>query len=418
MRLPPDAPVRSRAWIGIAAAPLAAAAWLLVACAPLGTGPGRGIAELADPPHFPFFARHPTGTPVVSSGSFGMPIMVFDPAIYVDEEGYHLFYTTVFCRRTYGYSSTWNPASPDDCDIVRDVGSIAYAYSANRGRSWHFRQTPVVMPGHTGFDSAKIETPHVFRLGDSLYLAYSADGDRAGEEFPSRYQIGVAKLDLRGRSVRETLMDEERRFERRSSPLLFSDPRPGRFDNNVQEPSIVVREWGIELYYVGLGLRLPDAQMDAPGQAITSVSLGRAELDLDLNVIYRSESGVRSGANIAEVKYFGGAYHLFASTLADGEFHRHEAITYATSPDGVSWTEPQVILAPRSTPGFDNWGLMAPTVAVERDRIVLFYTAYEAAFHTCFPVPADGRFGRPVADGSRCLFATLGRAVSSRVGLR
>jgi len=98
-----------------------------------------------------------------------------------------------------------------------------------------------------------------------------------------------------------------------------------------------------------------------------------------------------------------------------GEFHHREEITYATSGDGLNWTPQQVILSPGERPGWDNWGMMAPTVAAESDRVVLFYTAYEAARDPCFPVPPGGRFGRPVDGGAQCLFATLGRAVSARV---
>ena len=64
-------------------------------------------------------------------------------------------------------------------------------------------------------------------------------------------------------------------------------------------------------------------------------------------------------------------------------------------------------------PGFDDWGVMAPTVAVEEDQVVMFYTAFGTERHACFPVAADGRFGRPAGDG-QCLFGTVGRAVSSR----
>ncbi len=123
-----------------------------------------------------------------------------------------------------------------------------------------------------------------------------------------------------------------------------------------------------------------------------------------------------AAANITEVKYFDEAYHLFASasTLAEGEFHEGETITHSTSVDGVNWSAPEVILSPSAEPGFDNWGLMAPTVAVEADRLVLFYTAFETDQHVCFPVAVDGRFGMPVAENSKCLYATTGRAVSPR----
>jgi hypothetical protein len=340
--------------------------------------------------------------------------MAFDPNVYVDHEGYHLFYTSIFCRQAYGYSFSWDPGDNAACDIVASVGSIAYAFSSDRGLTWVYRKSPVVFPARAGFDSSKIETAHVFRLDDTLYLAYSADGDRNGKDFSSRYQIGVARLILGGNSVREALMDESRHFERRATPLLSADLRPGRFDNNVQEPSIVIRPDSIELYYVGLGLAMPEAPINAPGQRILSVGLGRAILDRNLNVLSRSPSAIATWANIAEVNYFDGSYHLFATSDNAGEFHAGGAITYSRSRDGTTWSPPEVILSNDSPTRFDNWGLMAPTVAVGVREVIMFYTAYEAQPHKCFPVAPSGRFGKPVAGDSKCLFATVGRAVSFR----
>ena len=78
----------------------------------------------------------------------------------------------------------------------------------------------------------------------------------------------------------------------------------------------------------------------------------------------------------------------------------------------MHWSTPRVILSPGAVPGFNDWGLMAPTAAVERDRLVLFYTAFGTAARGCFPVPPDGRFGLPVAGGSKCMFSTIARAVA------
>lgn len=338
--------------------------------------------------------------------------MVFDPHVYADDDGYHLFYTTSFCRLPYSLSYSWDPAAPDNCNIVNALGSIGYAFSSNRGLSWEFRQTPVVLPAYSGFDSAKIETAHVFRIGNTLYLSYSADGDVGGRKLAGRYQIGIAKLELGKRSLREALFEDSAIFERRSRPLLSSSTEEGRLNNNVQEPSVVIRDGRIELYYIGLGLELPNEPIGAPGQSINSVSLGRADFDLGLAPLSGPENGLLRWVNITEVKFFDGVYHLFGSSLTPGEFHRGEEIIYATSPDGRNWSSPEVLLSPREQPAFDNWGLMAPTVVAEDDRAILFYTAYEAAPHQCFPVPADGRFGMPVVNGTQCLTATLGRAVS------
>ncbi len=370
--------------------------------------------DLAAPPLFPTFLRHPNSAPVVDAGARGLPTVVFDPHVYADEEGYHLFHTAIFCRRGERYEVSWDPAAPGACNILETIGTVAYAFSADRGLSWSYRQTPVVVPPASGFDSTKIETPFVFRRGGTVYLTYTGDGDLDGVKRYQRFQIGIAELALAGRSLRAAMMDERITFERRPEPLVPHDERPGRFDNNVQEPSVVVREDGIEVYFVGLGLAKPEAAIDAPGQQIQGVALGRADFDLDWKLRSRSESGLVEGANITEMHWIDGAYHLFASSLVFGEFHRDEVITWSHSRDGVSWSEPMAILGPREG-RFDSWGLMAPTVVVEPDRAVLFYTAFEVGPRRCFPVPADGRFGRPVDGDARCVFSTLGRAVSTPI---
>src|SRR3989475_12785395 len=132
----------------------------LAACAPSTFGP---TAPAFVPRTFPEFARQPDRQPTISSGRAGRPVVAFDPAIYVDDEGYHLFYTTLFCRAAYGYSYSWYPANPGRRNIMNAVGSIAYAFSNDQGLTWRYRETPVVLPSDSGFDSAKIETAFVFR---------------------------------------------------------------------------------------------------------------------------------------------------------------------------------------------------------------------------------------------------------------
>lgn len=401
---------RSVTTIRVARVAIAAAGWYGGACATSGVAP---TSPAPAPSPIPAFVIQPSTRPTISSGRAGWPILPVDPSIYVDDEGYHLFYSTFFCRREHGYEYSWDPADPTACDIENPITAIAYAFSGNRGLTWEFRPSPVVKPGDSGFDAARIETAAVFRLGDTLYVAYSADGERHGRRFTTRYQIGLGWLTLGRRSVRAVLMDASQQFQRRSQPLLPYDLRPGRFDNNVQEPSVVFGPDGIVLYYIGLGLRLPDESIDAAGQGIVSVGLGRAVLDEQLNVVSRSASAVLEGVNMPEVRYFDNAYHLFATTLGGGEAHRDEAISYATSADGVNWTTLRVILSPRGGGQFDDWGLMGPTAAVEPNRVVLFYTAFGTAPGACVPLGPEGRFGIPLPEGLRCLYATIGRAIGA-----
>lgn len=380
------------------------------ACGPVTLDPAR---PLLGGPDVQSFTLQPDSGPVISSGWAGLPILPVDPNVYIDAEGYHLFYSSYFCWRDGRYVYSWDPANPSDCNIMKVITAIAYAFSADRGLTWTLRQSPIVQPSDAGFDSYRIETAAVFRIGDVLYLAYSGDGDFNGHRFTGRYQIGLASLALGPQSVRAAVMDEARQFTRRPTPLLPFDLRPGRFDNNVQEPSVTMGPDGLMLYYIGLRLRLPNEPIDAPGQNIDAVELGRAALDDQLNVISRPEASVLGGVNTPEVRYFDGAYHLFGITL-DGRGQKGEAINYATSPDGVRWSTPRIILSPGGIPGFNDWGLMAPTVAVEADQLVLFHMALGTESHACFPVPPQGRFGIPWAGNTICVFPTVARAVAPR----
>jgi hypothetical protein len=365
------------------------------------------------------FTNQPATAPTISSGRAGWPLLATDPNVYVDAEGYHLFYTTWFCQRERDWVYSWDPENPmTSCNIMKTITSIAYAFSSDRGLTWTFRQTPVVLPSDSGFDAGQVETATFFLRGNTAHIAYSADGSIRGRRLTGRYQIGVASLSLGRQSLRAAMMDETRRFERRATPLLPFDLRAGRFDNNVQEPSVVIGPDGIVLYYIGLGFRLPGEPTDATGQGITSVGLGRAVLDEHLNVLSRSASPVLEGVNITEVKYYDNAYQLFATTLSGGEAHRGETISHATSIDGVRWTAPRVIVSPGSTPGFNDWGVMAPTVAVDANGVVLFYTAFGTAEGPCQPLGPSGRWGLPLRNNSKCMFATTARAVSARVANR
>jgi hypothetical protein len=384
-------------------------------CASRVTGPRASPATLPGPP---VITLTPEAEPVISSGRLGWPILTSDPDVYVDDEGYHLFYTTFFCLGPEGRNYSWDPTNPTACIINNALTSIAYAFSADKGLTWKFRSSPLMMPSDSGFDAVKIETAAVFRVADTLYMAYCAYGNRNGRPYTSRYQIGLAQLPLQDRSVRAALLDGNAEFQRHSSaPLLASDERPGRWDNNVQEPSVVVRPDGIELFYIGLGLKLPDQPVGVPGQTFTGVAMGRALLDRQFQVISRSESPVLLGVNMPEVHYFDGAYHAFAATLTPGEVHHGGGLSYAVSTDGVTWSPPRDILPPGPAGTFTDWGLMAPTAAVESDRVVLFFTAFGAAGAACQPVGPEGRFGMAVQNRSNCVYTTVGRAVAPRRAL-
>jgi hypothetical protein len=363
------------------------------------------------------FVRTPSDRAAMPSGTAGWPALVADPNIVVDEEGYHLFYTDSFCRRSdRSYFYSWDPLQAGLCDSGQAIGTTAYAFSRDRGLTWEFRPTPVVLPGQTEWNDGDVETPFVWRVADRLYLAYCAWGHRGGAALRTRFQIGVAMLDLGGRSIRTALMDGQSIFQQRPEPLVPGDFTQPNGINATLEPSVVVRDGRFELYFVSVGLTHPEQDTAAPGQQL-SVALRRTVLDQGLAPTEPPSEPLLTGAsaNITEVRFFDGRYHLFATTTPHDD-HDDDAITYAESQDGLHFT-PTPILQRRSGATFDNWGLMAPTLAVEPQSLVLFYTAWEMQDRRCQLAGAGGRWGMAQESHpelASCLYATLGRAVAPR----
>jgi GH43 family beta-xylosidase len=364
----------------------------------------------------PTFVKAPADKPVIAAGLAGAPIFVTDPVVYTDAEGLHLFYTAIFCEKQGRPYFAWDPADQATCIIRTAGGAVGYAFSDDLGLTWTIRETPVIMPGPAEWDSEKIETPFVTRADDTLYLFYCATGDRDGQLFAQRYQIGVATLALGNRSVRQALLDDGAEMTKQSEPLVAYNLAEPAVDNNVQEPSVVVRDNGFELYFIGLGLALPDQGLDVPQQKITSINFMRMTFDdyfapLDPPQVL----SVNGLVNMPEVHDIDGTYYAFyttSSAVEDDEFHHGEIIGSATSQDGLTWDNAGIILKPGADTSFDNWGVMAPTVSFQEDQTILFYTAWEMRSHPAFPVPPDGRFGAPISD-DRTVHSNIGRAVST-----
>ena len=375
---------------------------LTAACAP---EPGQG--------DFPSFVREPADRPVIGSGVAGLPTIVGDPCVLADADGYHLFYSAFFCHTPDGVASfSFDPQRPEDCSFEHAFGTTAYAFSADRGLTWEMRSTPVVTPGAHAWEGRDVETPWVVRTGDRLHLLYSAVG---GPSDP--LQLGAATLTLNGRSVREALLTDQAVFETRPAPLIAADTDTPFGVTYAQEPSVVASDGRLELFFVSLGLSRPGDRLDAPNQE-ARLALRVAVFGQDLAPLAPPSAPIATGvaANIPEVRAFDGRYHLFATTT-ETDNHEDDLLTYSVSDDGRQFTAPKTILRRRSGDAFDNWGLMAPTVVAEDDEVVLFYTAWESQAHHCVWSGPGGRLG--TADESRpqdarCLYGTLGRAVSPR----
>jgi hypothetical protein len=360
---------------------------------------------------FPQFSKSPADHAVFESGRANLPIFPSDPNLYRDDEGYHLFFTTIFCQKDGQYYYAWDPLQPGGCNILNTVSTTGYAFSGDRGLTWIFRSAPVVLSA-ADWAATKIETPFVVLWGDNLLLLFCATGSIGGQALPSRYQVGVAELGLQGRTLRQLFLDDNATFTMRPEPLVPLVLSQTGWANNTQEPSALVRDGHLEVFFLGLGLSLPDQDVSAAGQIVTSIGLGQAQFDQNLSLLAQSPAPVLAGINMPEVRWWDGAYHLFATSLVSSDVHQGEDVTYSTSTDGQSWSAPITILQHGQGSAFDSWGIMAPTAVAESDGYVLFYTGWQVEEHACFPVAADGRFGMPIAS-ERCLFPSVGRAAAA-----
>jgi hypothetical protein len=369
-----------------------------------GNSAGQGNSGTGNLPAFPRFAPEPEGQSVIGAGHEKEPAIVVDPSVYADAEGYHLFFTTLFCSAGQGQAPTWRAVTENAC-IDLPKGTTGYAYSSDRGMSWQLRETPVVFPRAGAWDSGDIESPFAFRWDDELVLIYAAFG-----QIVARFGMGAATLPLEARTIREALLDDGQSFVQRDEPVIPADfVQPGAV-NNAQEPSIVTHEDSIDLYYVAIGLTRPDLGF-VEGQLPTGIGLRRRRFDRGFVEVPDSDEALLGGINIAEVVESAGAVQLFSTSLEDSDDHRHEKVLWRQSTDGgADWSDAVVALDFGSSP-IDDWGIMAPSVVLEDSRAVMFYTAWESSGGPCVE---SVRFGMADDAGERCLYGTVGRAEAAR----
>ncbi len=390
------------------------------------------------------FSKNPSAS-VLKSGLAGGPPFIADPGVIKDASGYHLFITNQFCD--LNDNGEWDEDEHlFDADNLllcvasgRGVGATMYAFSDDKGLTWTVRPLPAIEPGPSEWDNFNVETAFPFIHEDTLYILYSAYGDRDGEDFLSRYQIGMASVDLNGRTVKQALLDDAETLVKMgggTEPLMAGNYTTSDYDNNTQEPSVVVTEKGFELYFTGLRLSKPELDLSTEsGNNITGIALMRQKFDFnwvktgDFEEAYNIEKELSiedittasdkfalSPVNIGEVYFYEGRYHIFYTTLeSDADFHRGERIAHAVSDDGLTWSNMQLILESQNDESdYDGWGIMAPTVVFENDEAVLFYTAWGNTSNEVCVRSGDGaKWGADVDNASRCVYGNLGRATAA-----
>jgi hypothetical protein len=372
----------------------------------------------------------PSDWPVMSSGYAGVPPLVMDPNILSDDEGLHLFYSSYFCQQLDGtYFYSWDPHNNSNCNIDQMVSAIGYAFApypiADDSPHWEYRGSPVFAPGGQPWEQYKVETAFVVKNDTHLQLYYSAIGFLDGSLLDNRYQVGVAFFQLLGLSIRESLLSpHEQQFSRTfRDPLIAMDTISSSFLNNVQEPSVVVREGKYEVYFLGLQFSEPTVSADAPNQTLQLIGLGCATFTADFEMLSISAGPLTNTAwrvNMPEVHYSPtlDTYAMISASLASEEVHKGEVlqISYGSyTGKELVWSPPQTILKPQETNSvfsFSGWATTSPTMLyAEEDAFMEVYYSAFGANRTDNDGGCDysTRFGIGVPDPA-CLYVTLGRA--------
>lgn len=370
------------------------------------------------------FQRLPGERPVIESGTAETPLLVMDAMVLADGEGYHLFYSTLFCKRDGKLAFSWDTQAAAK-PVEAMVSAIGYAFTADKGLTWRFRPTPVILPGENTWEKHKVETAFVVRRQDELLLFYSALGYHQGRLLDNRFQLGVSRLPLAARNIKQALLGTEETFQRlRSTPLVPFNVTETSFVNNAQEPSVVCRDGRFEVYFLGLAFSLPGEAPNHPRQKIVKIGLGRAIFDKDFKLLEQTDKPLLEGVNMPEVTYHDGRYWLFSTGFGSGQVHKGEFLQVSTSDDGVHWSKPRSILGPRQRGEFDNWAAVAPTLVRDQGSWIMFYSAFGASpadsaefKKTVGPFALkDKRWGIFVPQVKRTVAVNLGRAVSQEPG--
>jgi hypothetical protein len=296
------------------------------------------------------FNKNPRDHGIVTAGGGGEghPTFVSDPGVLADDEGLHLFASNIFCSQDDGWYYSWDPSNVGACNIINASYGIGYAFSNDSGFNWEFAPGPVILPGPAMWDGKAVETPFPYVLNGTLFLFYSARGvGKDGKEFRSRYQVGVATIELNGRSVREAVLRDGALATKRNEALLAHNLEVANANNNnIQEPSAFWNGNAWEVYVIGLGLLLPGRPLNFPFQRVTGIYTLRYVMGPALLPLNGSTPGTLCHTdvpvNIIEVRpglTEHTPYTMYYTTIVNStESHHAEAIGSATSSDGIHWT--------------------------------------------------------------------------------
>jgi hypothetical protein len=252
-------------------------------------------------------------------------------------------------------------------------------------------------------------------------LFYSALGYHDGRLLDNRFQLGVSRLPLAGRGIRQALLSTQETFQRmRATPLIPLNLTKTCSVNNVQEPSVVCRDGRFEVYFLGIGFALPDQTPEAKGQKFVEIGLGRAVFDKQFRALERTDRPLLGRVNMPEVTFVDGRYWLFSTGFGNGLVHKGSFLQCSTSDDGVHWQPPRAILEARKEDAFDNWGIAAPTLVRDHAKWLLFYSAFGVS--PAMPEGFRGQVGPftltakkwaiRLSGENRAIGANLGRAIS------
>src|SRR5262249_10627735 len=102
------------------------------------------------------FQASPGDSPVIYSGTASTPMFIIDPSVIKDDEGYHLFFSSLFCKTPSGLSASWDFDLPYEGNIAKLVTGLTYAFSPDQGLTWEIRNSPILAPSESEWENFRI----------------------------------------------------------------------------------------------------------------------------------------------------------------------------------------------------------------------------------------------------------------------
>ncbi|HTR50170.1 MAG TPA: hypothetical protein VMJ10_05640 [Kofleriaceae bacterium] len=253
------------------------------------------------------------------------------------------------------------------------VGVSIYEATSSDGASWTLTSavgSPELAPGPSAFDQVSVETPSVVKLGATYHMFWTAVPDSD----PTHYTVGHATSPDGVTWVK----DAQPAIDRPSDPTQYGGL-------GVAEPAAVVFDNTIYLYYAAVRCRNGVTSSGCAGPspvveraiALATSSDGVTFTPEPAPVLLQSASypaadgyeGYSTPAALAR----GGGIELYYDVVHEEPTFRQVALAYATSSDGLAFSEAEPAIVERDPQGWTAYEVRAPTAVDEGDHVSLWF---------------------------------------------